>query len=136
MARGSRARSLAPVKTHSPSSFPSQFPLYSQFLSFNTSNSHSVLSDSAAPWTVARQAPLSMGFSGQEYRSGEPFPSPGDLPDPEFEYVSPACSALQADSLPSEPLGKTTSHPVGDAYPYAFLGRESSFPYLKEEGSH
>ena len=44
-----------------------------------------------------------MGFSGQEYWSGLPFPSPGDLPDPGIEPRSPA---LQADSLPSEPPGK------------------------------
>ena len=56
---------------------------------------------SATPWTVARQAPLSMGFSRQEYWSGLPFPSPGDLPNPEIEPRSPT---LQADSLPSEPL--------------------------------
>ena len=42
------------------------------------------------PWTVAHQAPPSMGFSRQEYWSGLPFPSPGDLPDPEIELVSPA----------------------------------------------
>ena len=47
------------------------------------------------PWTVARQIPLSMRFSQQEYLSGLPFPSPGDLPDPGIEPVSPA---LQADS--------------------------------------
>ena len=47
-------------------------------------------------WTVARQAPLSMGFSRQEYWSGLPFPSPGDLPNPGAEPRSPA---LQADSL-------------------------------------
>ena len=41
-------------------------------------------------WTVARQAPLSMGFSRQEHWSGLPFPSPGDPPDPEMEPVSPA----------------------------------------------
>ena len=52
------------------------------------------------PWTVAYQAPLSMEFSRQEYWSGLPFPSPGDLPNPEIEPRSPA---LQADSLPSEP---------------------------------
>ena len=50
-------------------------------------------------WTVAYQAPLSMGFSRQEYWSGLPFPSPGDLPDPGIEPGSPA---LQADALPSE----------------------------------
>ena len=52
-----------------------------------------------APWTVARQAPLSMGFSRQECWSGLPFPSPGDFPDPGSEPGSPA---LQAGSLPTE----------------------------------
>ena len=51
------------------------------------------------PWTVACQTPLSMGFSRQEYWSGLPFPSPGDLPDPGIE---PGAPALQADSLPTE----------------------------------
>ena len=50
----------------------------------------------ATPWTVAYQAPLSMGFSRQEYWSGLPFPSPGDLPDPGIEPGSPA---LQADAV-------------------------------------
>ena len=53
--------------------------------------------------TVARQAPLSMEFSRQEYWSELPFPSPGDLPHPGTEHGSPA---LQADSLLSEPPGK------------------------------
>ena len=44
----------------------------------------------ATPWTVAHQVPLSMGFSRQEYWSGLPFPSPGDLPDPGIEPRSPA----------------------------------------------
>ena len=57
----------------------------------------------ATPQTVAHQAPLSMGFSRQEYWSGLPFPSPGDLPDPAIEPKSPA---LQADSLPAESPGK------------------------------
>ena len=57
----------------------------------------------ATPWTVAYQAPPSMGFSRQEYWSGVPFPSPGDLPDPGIEPGSPA---LQADALTSEPPGK------------------------------
>ena len=52
---------------------------------------------SATPWTVALQAPLSMGFSRQEYWSGLPFPSPGDLPNPGIEAESPA---LQTGSLP------------------------------------
>ena len=58
----------------------------------------------ATTWTVPHQAPLSMGFSRQEYWSGLSFPSPGDLPDPGIEPRSPA---LQADTLISEPPGKT-----------------------------
>ena len=54
-------------------------------------------------WTVAPHAPLSMGFSRQEYWSGLPFPSTGDRPDP---GIYPVSSTLQADSLPSEPPGK------------------------------
>ena len=50
----------------------------------------------ASPWTVAQQAPPSMGFSRQEYWSGLPFPSPGDLPNPGTESKSPA---LQADAF-------------------------------------
>ena len=68
--------------------------------------SRSVVSDSATPWTVAYQAPPSLGFSRQEYWSGLPFPSPGDLPNPGIEPGSPS---LQADALPSEPPGKLTS---------------------------
>ena len=60
------------------------------------------MSDSATPWVVAHQAPLSTGFFRKEYWSGLPFPSPGDLPDPGIEAGSPT---LQADSLPSEPPG-------------------------------
>ena len=67
-------------------------------------------------WTIAHQAPPFMEFSRQEYWSGLPFPSPGDLPDPGNEPGSPA---LQADTLPSEPPGK--SH-KGRAY----KGRASS----------
>ena len=59
----------------------------------------------ATPWTnVAHQAPPSMGFSRQEYWSGLPLPSPGDLPDPGIEPRSPT---LQADTLTSEPPGKS-----------------------------
>ena len=57
----------------------------------------------ATLWTVAHPAPLPTGFSRQEYWSGLPFPSPGDLPDPGIEPRSPA---LQADALTSEPSGK------------------------------
>ena len=50
-------------------------------------------------WTVACQSLLSMGFSRQEYQSGLPFPSPGDIPHPVITPVSPLSSAWQADSL-------------------------------------
>ena len=55
----------------------------------------------ATPWTVACQAPLSVGFPRQEYWSGLPFPSLGTLPDPGIKHRSPT---LQADSLPYEPM--------------------------------
>ena len=61
----------------------------------------------ATPWAIAYQALPSMGFSRQEYCSGLPCPSPGDLPDPGIEPGSPA---LQADSLPSEPPGKSDAY--------------------------
>ena len=74
---------------------------------YNTISERSELTQSRLtfcnPWTVADQVPPSMGFSTQEYRSGLPFPSPGDLPYPGIE---PGSSALQADFLPSEPPGK------------------------------
>ena len=62
----------------------------------------------ATPWTVAYQAPLSMGFSRQEYWSGLPFPFPGDLPNP---GIKPRPPELQADALPSEPPGKPNFRP-------------------------
>ena len=73
-----------------------------------------VMSDSAIPWTqepgvlqssalAGHQAPVSMGFSRQEYRSGLPFPPPGDLPDSGIEPVSPASSALAGGFLTTEP---------------------------------
>ena len=55
------------------------------------------MSDSAAPWTVTYQALLSMIFPRQDYWSGLPFPSPGDLPNPGIEHASPE---LQVDSSP------------------------------------
>ena len=61
------------------------------------------MSNSATQGTVACQAPLSMEFSRQEYCSGLPFPSPGDLANPGIEPRSPT---LQADSLPAVPQGK------------------------------
>ena len=62
------------------------------------------------PWTVAYQAPLSMGFSRQEYWSGLPCPPAGNLPNPGIESKS---SALQVDSLLSEPPGKPKNTGVG-----------------------
>ena len=61
----------------------------------------------ATPWTVAHQAPLSIGSSRQECWSGLPFLSPGDLPDP---GVKPGSPALQEDFSLSEPLGKLLSN--------------------------
>ena len=68
--------------------------------------SRSVVSDSLRPvdCIVAHQTPPSMGFSRQEYWSGLPFPSPGDLPNPGLEPGSPA---LLAGSVPFEPPGKS-----------------------------
>ena len=78
----------------------------------------------ATPWTVARQAPLSMGFSRQQYWSGLPFPPPRDLPDPGIKPESPA---LAGGFLTTEPPGKP---------PSKFLGRhkfcESCSEYLYE----
>ena len=62
----------------------------------------------ATPWTVAYQVSPFMGFSRQEYWSGVPFPSPGDLPNPGIKPESPA---LQADALPSEPPGSLFTIP-------------------------
>ena len=63
----------------------------------------------ANPWTGAHQAPLSMGFSRQEYWSGLPCPLPGNLPNPGIKPSSPEVPALQADSLPLSPQGRPTS---------------------------
>ena len=65
--------------------------------------SRSLTSDS---WSVARQDPVSMGFSRKEYWSGLPFPSPGDLPDPEIEPMSPALQALAGGFFTPEQPGK------------------------------
>ena len=63
----------------------------------------SVVSNSATPWTVGRQAPLSMEFSSQEYWNGLPLPPPGDLHN---SGIGPRSPTLQVDSLPAEPQGK------------------------------
>ena len=78
----------------------------------------------ATPWTAAHQAPLSMGFSRQEYWSGLPFPSPGDLPDPGIEPRSPT---LQADPLTSAPPGKPLNTRIQSLRrPQRFQGRKGS----------
>ena len=62
------------------------------------------------PWTIAHQAPLSMGFFRQEYWSGLSFPSPRDLPNIGIKPTAPVSLALQADSLPAEPWGTPLLH--------------------------
>ena len=69
----------------------------------------------ATPWTVACQAPPSMGFSRQEYWSGLPFPYPGGLPDPGIESRSPT---FQADALTSESVGQPKSSFLRVLNPY------------------
>ena len=71
--------------------------------------SSSVMFSSATPWTIARQTPLSIGFSRQAYWSGLPFPTAEDLPNPGIQPGSPA---LQSDSLPTELQGKPRSFMV------------------------
>ena len=61
---------------------------------------------SATPWTAAHQAPLSMGFSRQEYWSGVPCPPPGDLPDLKIELVSLMSPALAGGFFTTGPPGK------------------------------
>ena len=71
--------------------------------------SRSFVFNSVTPWTAARQSSLSLEFSRQEYWSGLPFPSPGDLP---YSGIKPGSPALQADSLPSEPPRKPKAHSI------------------------
>ena len=70
----------------------------------------SVVSDSATSWTVARQAPLSMGFCGQEYWSGLPCPPPGDFPDLGIEPASLRSPALAARFFNTSTTWKICSH--------------------------
>ena len=74
-------------------------------ISQKESQSHSITSDSATPWTIQ-----SLEFSRPEYSSGQPFRSPGDLPNPRIEPRSPT---LQTDSLPAKPQGKPKNTGVG-----------------------
>ena len=73
------------------------------------------------PWTVVCQAPLSKGFSWQEYWNGLPFLHPGDLPDPGIESIAPA---LQADSSLLSHLGN------GDAHPGQLKGRPGTLSHV------
>ena len=66
------------------------------------------MSDFVTPWTVVHQAPLSVGFSRQDYWSGLPFPLPGDLSDPGTEPESPASPALAGGFFILASPGKTT----------------------------
>ena len=68
------------------------------------------------PRTVARQAPLSMGFSRQEYWSGLPFPSPGDLPDPGIKSTSFMSAAFAGGFLTTEPPGKPDGSSVNHGF--------------------
>ena len=69
---------------------------------------HCPVQFSVTPWTLACQAPLSMGFPRQEYWNGLSFPPPGDLPNPGINPTSPVSPALQADSLPAEPSDRVS----------------------------
>ena len=83
------------------------------------------------PWTVACQAPMSMGFSRQEDWSGQPFPFPGYLPDSEIEHT---CSALQADSLPLSQLRSPKTHNFEGYRAYTWASKkvwEAETPLLK-----
>ena len=71
----------------------------------------------ATPWTIARQASLSLGLSWQEYRSGLPFPFPWDLPDPGIEPASLGSPALAGRFFPTEPPGKPTNKLYSHFFP-------------------
>ena len=82
------------------------------------------MSDSAMLWTVARQAPLSMGFSRQEYQSGLPCPPPGDLPNP----------GIEPKALPSPALagGFFTTSATWEASSNKYIVAKSTFPAVVE----
>ena len=75
----------------------------------------SVISDSVTPWTVARQAPLSMEFSGQDYWSGLPCPPPEGFPNPEIKPQSPAVPALAGRFFTTAPPGMPKDQKSKDA---------------------
>ena len=82
----------------------------------------------ATPWTVAYQAPPSRGFSRQEYWSGLPFPSPGDLPNPGIKSRSPA---LEADALTSEPKNPYKGYKIGIKYLISNSAKNDKHPLSK-----
>ena len=98
-----------------------RYQSYSQTIFFIESVSHSFVSDSATPRTVARQAPRSMGLSWQECWSRLPFPSPGDLPNPETKPVFPAL----ADGFSGKPYNHGTEEQrPGCHYTHLFFGQK------------
>ena len=86
-------------------------------------------------WTLTHQAPLSMGFSRQEYWSGLPCPPPEDLPDPGIKPVSPASPALEADSLSTELPGKPIYANKGGLRWFALVGPPVITGYF-DSGEH
>ena len=103
--QGCPGQSALPPSLSLSASLPSSTQWSSHLSVSSTSPQNSCANSTlATPWTVVHQAPLSKGFSRQEYCSGLPFPSPRDLPD---LGIKPTFPALQADSLLSEPLGKS-----------------------------
>ena len=91
---------------HNPYITQNKFQIYQRFKNEITLLLLSHIHLFAIPWTVACQSPLFMGFSRQEYWSGLPSPSPGDLPYPGIEPTFPVSPALSAYSLPLAPPGK------------------------------
>ena len=81
-----------------------------------------------APWTVARHAPLPMEFSTQEYWSGLPCPPPGDHPN---QGTEPRSSALQVDSLLTEPPGVTLYVLTFENLQYTLLCKNLTFRKIK-----
>ena len=72
--------------------------------------SHSVMSNSVTPWTVAHQAPLPVDFSRQEYWHRMSFSAPGDLPNPGIELASPVTPAVTGGFFTTAPPGKSYIH--------------------------
>ena len=108
----------------SPSLWPKRFHIIHKLNFYNSLAGGLVAMLSltlVTPWAVDHQAPLPMGFSRQKHWSGFPFPSPGDLPIPGIELGSPV---LQADSLPTELLGKSYVTGIDISLPFLFLQPE------------